>query len=92
MTEVKLFDFFHFWFLRFLNCSNTQNTYLIIYHLEIFWILIVSQIDKFWKFSKFRNSAILEIWLLYEFVNNENLMIYKIVKLRKFSEFSKLEN
>ena len=33
-----------------------------------------------------------EILLFYEFVNNENLMIFEIIKCGKFLEFTELEN
>ena len=50
------------------------------------------QILIIWKCAYFLNWIILEIWLLYEFVNSGNLMIFKIVKFGKFLQFSNMEN
>ena len=55
ITKVELFDFsiseFILVFYDCLNYSNTQNTYLIIYH----------QIRKFLNFDSFTNCQILKI-------------------------------
>ena len=56
ITKVELFDFSIFEFILYfydcLNYSNTQNTYLIIYH----------QIRNFLNFYNFTNSQILKIY------------------------------
>ena len=56
--------------------------------------LKVSQIVEFWKFPNFWNLTISEIWSFYEFVDDENLMIFGIVKFRKLKKkfFVNLEN
>ena len=55
ITKVELFDFSIFAFILYfydcLNYSNTQNTYLIIYH----------QIRNFLNFDSFTNCQILKI-------------------------------
>ena len=95
ITKVELFDFSIFAFILYfydcLNYSNTQNTYLIIYH----------QIRNFLNFDSFTNCQIWKIcWFLkfnnfrtlifFEFVNNRNLMIFENLKLLNF--FFNLEN
>ena len=89
-TKVDLFDFSIseciLYFYDCLNYSNTQNTYLIIYH----------QLRNFLNFYSFTNCQIFEIQqfqnidFFFEFVNNENLMIFEIVKFGIF--FFNLEN
>ena len=55
ITKVELFDFSIFEFILYfydcLNYSNTQNTYLIIYH----------RIRNFLNFHSFTNCQILKI-------------------------------
>ena len=65
--------------------------------MDIFGILIVFQIEKFFKFVNFWNWVISEIWLFYEFFNNGKFDEFRsckiwdisgIVKFFKFWNFS----
>ena len=56
ITKVELFDFsifeFIFYFYDCFNYSDTQNTYVLIYH----------EIRNFWNFDSFTNCQILNIY------------------------------
>ena len=62
MTKVELFDFS---ILEFFKKFTIK--------FELWGILIVLQIVKFWKFDNFRNWTISEFWLFYELFDNGNL-------------------
>ena len=63
-----------------LNCLNTQNTYMVIYHIGNFWdlivykstsfeILLILGIDQFQKFCDFRNCKIEKFPVFYNMEN-----------------------
>ena len=70
ITKVELFDFsiseFILYFYNCLNYSNTQNTYLIIYH----------QIRNFLNCDSFTNCKILKICSFLKFNNFRTLIIF----------------
>ena len=92
ITKVELFDFsiFEFFklFLSLFKLFEHSKSCMIIYHQ----IRNFRNFDSFanrWilKICYFWNSIISEIWFSYEYADNENLMIFEIVKMENFWNF-----
>ena len=89
-----LFDFFTFEFILYfyirLSYSNSQNVWWFI-KLEIYGILIVFQMLKFFKFAIFRNWTMSEIWWFPNLWNLGNSWNFPNFKLSGFFEFQIFE-
>ena len=88
IEDIDFLSFLSFAILKFWNIGRST------FRREIwnYWNFDILQDFKFWKFANFRNWTISEIWLFYEFVDDGNLIIYKIVKfgnLKKKFQFGK---
>ena len=74
-----------FWIENFWNFENSKINFQ---NFTIWKIIFQIQIVKFWKFDNFRNWIILGVGLFSRLVNNENLIIFEIIKFGKLAYFS----